>query len=160
MSASLQKLLRGEERAYRVFWYWGGGVLFALSMLSLLVDIALPQLSGVMLVLYDAACALWAVAMWRSAFNEAHHFWGYVFRFLAVIMLLSVLADVPGVGGPGASAPMLSTNDVLKLAMTGGLSDVTKECVEELKIRQGNDASSLEFSACLMREVQKLQSQQ
>lgn len=163
MVSTLKNLLSGKERAYRVFWYWGGAVLFFVSLLSLGADIFLPQLSGVMLFVYDTCCALWSVAMWRCAFNETHHVWGYVYRFFAIVMLATVLVDVPSLWDDDNSPALLSTNGIVGMAQSDEVQKYVKLCQEEIAHQQGSDAAgmaqSLMLSQCLMRHVQELQKQ-
>ncbi len=159
---TLHKLFYGKERAYRVFWYWGGGVLFVVSLLSLGADLFVPQISGVMLFFYDACCAFWSYAMWRCAFNETHHVWGIVYRCMAVFMLLSVLIDVPGVWEDESSTS--GEYSTFLNVLSGGKADeyialCQKELAHKAQGSQPGIPGSLYLSECLMRRAKELQSQ-
>lgn len=159
---TLHKLFSGKERASRVFWLWGGVFLFLLSLMSMGTDIFLPALSGVMLFIYDACCAAWSYCMWRCAFSETHHVWGVFYRFVAVIMLLVVLTDVPEMWQE-ESVSASDTSLFLNLLSSGRLEEYILTCQEETaqKKRSGQTSipDSLFLSQCLMRHAKELQSQ-
>lgn len=80
--------------------------------------------------------------MWRCAYNVNRRFWGGFYRAAAIIMLLSVLVDVPDLWKDTSKPESLSQIPaVLNMLGGGQVSGYVAECQQELasKKRQGQE---------------------